>query len=332
MLETLPSVTKALRCDVRTRAFRHLSDVEQLGHADDRDTLVWLDLTHPGEDELARLAKHFPLHPLALEDALQGHQRPKIEEYDDFFFLVFYAAVAGKTEQFAVETTELRMFVGANYLITIHDAPVAELDEAERRWTRNAQQVEWGIGTLLYSLLDTLVDRYFPLVDELVEQAERLEDRIYAGQARERQFTYDLLGLKRSFLELRRLIGPERDVLHTLTDRDSPVFNEHTLVYFRDVYDHAARLADTLDLYRDQLTSTMDASLAVVSNDLNKVMRTLTAWSIILMTGALIAGIYGMNFDNMPELHWGFGYFGALGLITLVSVLLWRYFKHLRWF
>ena len=192
--------------------------------------------------------------------------------------------------------------------------------------------MEEGIAALLYVLLDTVVDHYFPVVDELVEQAEGLEERIYAGETRDRQFTYELLSLKRCLLDLRRLIGPERDVLNVLTNRDSPVFGEHTLVYFRDVYDHVARLADTLDLYRDQLSTAMDANLAVVSNDLNKVMRTLTAWSIILMSAALITGIYGMNFDVMPELHWHFGYPLALGLIALVGFLLWRLFKHLRWF
>jgi magnesium transporter len=334
MLDTLPpSVTKALRCDVPSRTFRHLTAVDQIGAAvEDPSTLLWLDLTHPTEDELSRLAERFHLHPLAVEDALHGHQRPKIEEYEGFFFLVFYAATAVKKAPPRVETAELRMFVGTTYLITIHDAPVAELDEAERRWTHAAPQVEEGIAALLYVLLDTVVDHYFPVVDELVEQAEGLEERIYAGQTRDRQFTYELLSLKRCLLDLRRLIGPERDVLNVLTNRDSPVFGEHTLIYFRDIYDHVARLADTLDLYRDQLSTTMDANLAVVSNDLNKVMRTLTAWSIILMSAAVITGIYGMNFDFMPELHWRFGYPLILGLIALVGFLLWRFFKHLRWF
>jgi magnesium transporter len=185
---------------------------------------------------------------------------------------------------------------------------------------------------LLYSLLDTLVDEYFPVADGLVERAETLDERIFAGGGRDAHFTYDLLALKRRLLDFRRLVTPERDVLNVLTNRESLVFNERTLVYFRDVYDHLARLADTLDLYRDQLAGTMDANLSLASNDLNRVMRTLTACSIMLMSGALISGIYGMNFDFMPELHWQFGYPLALGLIALVSLALWRYFKHLKWF
>lgn len=196
------------------------------------------------------------------------------------------------------------MFAGESYLITIHDVPLAALDDVEHRWTRNAQQVEWGIGILLYSLLDSLVDDYFPVADKLIEQAEDLDARIFAGNRRDQRFMYDLLELKRRMLEMRLLVGPERDVLNVLTNRDSHIFNERTLVYFRDVHDHLARLTDSLDLYRDQLISTMDATLSLASNDLSRVMRTLTACSIILMSDALITGIYGMNFDIIPGLHW----------------------------
>jgi magnesium transporter len=231
----------------------------------------------------------------------------------------------------SVNTQELRIFVGKHYLLTVHDDPIPALDEAERRWKRNEQQAEWGAGILLYSLLDSIVDQYFPTLDALVERAEDLDERIFASRRRERGITYELLSLKRAFLELRRIISPERDVLNVLTNRDSPVFNQHTLVYFRDVYDHIARVSDTLDLYRDQLTSTMDASLAIASNDLNVVMRTLTSVTIILMSASLIAGIYGMNFVNIPELHWGFGYLYALALMAAVSLALWYYFKRVHW-
>jgi magnesium transporter len=334
MLETLPSVNKALHCDVPARTFHHLTHVAELDAlAVGPEQLLWLDLERPSAEELAQLAERFHLHPLAVEDAEHGHQRPKIEEYEGFIFLVFYAAALGPDGR-VLKTTEVRMFAGEAYLITIHDAPLPALDDAERRWTHIAQQVEWGIGVLLYSLLDTFVDGYFPVADGLVERAEDLDARIFAGggRARDTQFAYDLLELKRCLLEFRRLVSPERDVLNVLTNRDSPVFNERTLVYFRDVYDHLARLTDTLDLYRDQLAGTMDANLSLASNELNRVMRTLTACSIILMSAALITGIYGMNFDIIPELHWRFGYLWALGLIALVSLVLWRYFKHLKWF
>ena len=347
LLERLPSARKAIACDIDTHTFMDIDDPEELRHAANDDTVhIWLDLSHPSAEEMAHLAERLHLHPLAVEDALTGHQRPKIEEYDGFFFLVFYAltqhdgaangsaAAAGGAlidDDGSVKTQELRVFVGKHYLLTVHDDPIPALDEAERRWKRNEQQAEWGAGILLYSLLDSIVDQYFPTLDALVERAEDLDERIFASRRRERGITYELLSLKRAFLELRRIISPERDVLNVLTNRDSPVFNQHTLVYFRDVYDHIARVSDTLDLYRDQLTSTMDASLAIASNDLNVVMRTLTSVTIILMSASLIAGIYGMNFVNIPELHWGFGYLYALVLMAAVSLALWYYFKRVHW-
>ncbi len=148
---------------------------------------------------------------------------------------------------------------------------------------------------------------------------------------RQNTFTQELLGLKKRFLALRRVVTPERDVLNVLTNRDNPLFDEHAMMYFRDVYDHITRLADTLDLYRDQLSSMMDANLSIVSNNLNVVMRTLTAASIILMVDSLIAGIYGMNFENMPELHLYYGYFGVLIVMLLLSILMIYMFKRLRW-
>jgi magnesium transporter len=349
LLQRLPSARKAVACDTATRAYFDIDDPEGLRHAANDDTVhIWLDLSHPSAEEMDYLAERLHLHPLAVEDALTGHQRPKIEEYEGFFFLVFYA-LAQQTRAAngpetatttggaiidgdgSVKTQELRVFIGKHYLLTVHDEPIPALDEAERRWRRNAQQAEWGVGILLYSLLDSIVDQYFPVLDALVERAEDLDERIFASRIRERGFTFDLLSLKRTFLELRRVISPERDVLNVLTNRDSPVFNQRTLVYFRDVYDHVARVSDTLDLYRDQLTSTMDASLAIASNDLNVVMRTLTAVTIILMSASLIAGIYGMNFVNIPELHWGFGYFYALALMATIGLALWYYFKRVHW-
>jgi magnesium transporter len=144
--------------------------------------------------------------------------------------------------------------------------------------------------------------------------------------------TLDLLALKKQFLTFRRITSPERDTMYILTNRDNPFFSEHIMLYFRDISDHITRLTDTLDLYRDQLSTVMDANLSIVSNDLNKVMRTLTVMSIILMFDSLVAGIYGMNFVNMPELQWHYGYFVVLTFMAIVSLLLVLYFRRLKWF
>ncbi len=323
---------KAMHYDSQAHTFQSVTNLEEISDLlEDKKNQVWLDLDGPDKEHMHILAEEFKFHPLAVEDALTFHQRPKIEEYENFFFVVFYTARINEKKD-ELRLCELKMFVGSNYLVTVHHEELSELKDAEQRWRRNVETVEHGIGVLLYSLLDTVVDNYFPIVDELVDQAEEMEDAIFQGMAGQRNFTEDLLGLKKLFLRMRRVAGPERDVLNVLTNRDSPVFNETNLVYFRDVYDHLMRLSDTLDLYRDQISSAMDANLAVVSNDLNKVMRTLTATSIILMSDALVSGIYGMNFDNIPELHLPYGYFGALALMLGVSVGLYFFFKKLRWF
>jgi magnesium transporter len=322
---------KALQCESNTHQFHDVENINEISELRaNKNHLLWLDLFDPTTTELQKVGEEFNFHPLAMEDASHSHQRPKIEEYEDFFFVVFYS-VAWNPKKRSMNICELKMFMGENYLVTVHQKPVAELEEAEQRWRRNAAQMERGIGVLLYSLLDAIVDHYFPIVDAMVERAEQMEDQIFQGMAGQRDFTEKLLHLKKLFLQLRRIAGPERDVLNVLTNRDSPMFSETNLIYFRDIYDHLLRVADTLDLYRDQISSTMDANLAVVSNNLNVVMRTLAGASIILMTDALIAGIYGMNFDNMPELHWPLGYFGALALMVGVSVLLYFAFKRRGW-
>jgi magnesium transporter len=324
-------VNKIIHCDATHCVFQPLSTIEQLETLRQQGpNLFWLDLYDPSEDELVRIGETFDLHPLALEDASQEHQRPKVELYDNFFFVVFYTVQQNiLSGELAVQ--ELDIFVGRNYLITVHRAAMSELQEVEQRWTRNGKLREEGIGGLLYVLLDTIADHYFPVGDALAARAELLEDMIFAGQAQESSTTFKLLELKKSFLEFRRVVMPERDVLNILSSRDSQLFENGVNLYFRDIHDHISRLTDTLDLYREQLSSTMDANLSLASHELNKVMRTMTSASIILMFDALIAGIYGMNFDVMPELHWHLGYLGALIIMVLASMILGLLFKKLRW-
>ena len=322
---------KALRCDTHDHTFHYITTIDQIKDAkNDPDAIIWLDLLNPTEQDLTKIAEGFKLHPLSIEDASREHQRPKIEEYENYYFVVFYTVNHDEKKQ-DLAICEIDMFLGTDYLITVHHQPIHDLEEAEQRWTRNAKQLEWGIGILLYSLLDTIVDRYFPIVDSLVDQAEELEDGLFSGAKPDTRFTQQLLELRKQFLALRRIATPERDVLNVLTNRDTPIFDERATVYFRDVYDHITRLADTIDLYRDQLATIMDANLSIVSNDLNKVMRTLTVASIILMVDSLIAGIYGMNFVNIPELKLQYGYFAALMLMAGLSILLTLLFKRLKW-
>ncbi|HLZ63562.1 MAG TPA: magnesium/cobalt transporter CorA [Ktedonosporobacter sp.] len=325
-------IVRAIQCNNQTQTFCSIQSIEDLNAVKkDPNSLFWLDLQSPTDEDLQKIAVAFDLHPLAIEDATSEHQRPKVDQYENFFFVVFYAVQLNPGQQ-EPTISEVDMFLGTNYLITVHQGTLPELDELEQRWTRKAPQLEWNIGILLYSLLDTIVDHYFPVVDALVDQAEALEDRMFISSRHQDTVTLDILELKKRFLALRRIAAPERDVLNILTNRDNPIFDKHVLIYFRDIYDHLTRLAETIDLYRDQMSTTMDAHLSLVSNDLNQVMRTLTVASIILMADSLIAGIYGMNFENMPELHLPYAYFACLALMALLSLLLGFFFKRLGWF
>jgi magnesium transporter len=265
--------------------------------------------------------------------------------------------------QHLIVLREISMFMGANYLITVHQEPIDELEEVVLRWQRNVEAItghdvpgldgatpaapqplappaprngaargaggENGIGILLYSLLDTLVDNYFPVIDAIVDRIEDLEDQIFAHYTSASIQT--IFTLKKDLLALRRVLAPERDVLNVLSRRDVPIFTGQTLIYFQDVYDHVVRITDSIDTYRDLLSSAIDLYLSMQSNRLNITVQTLTAASIILMALSLIAGIYGTNFDNIPELHWTYGYFGMLIAMALVAMLLYFFFKRKGW-
>jgi magnesium transporter len=317
----------------RTHKFENVEDLDAVSElVKDKDNLVWIDLNKPGEAELQKIAEEFNFHHLAIEDAGLQHQRPKVDEYANFYFVVFYSLMIEESSK-GFKATEIDMFMGENFLVTVHYADIPALSEANKRWQSNADQINRDIGVLLYSLLDTMVDEYFPVLDSLIDQVEELEDLIFdESKTYRRNYIATTLELKRNLINLRRIAAPERDLLNVLTRHDSPIFSEKTNIYFQDVYDHLVRVTDTLDSYRDLLSGALDANLAVISNDLNKVMRTLTAASIILMTDALIAGIYGMNFVDIPELKWAYGYPYCLALMVVVTLALWAFFKRKNWF
>ncbi|MFN8559899.1 MAG: magnesium transporter CorA family protein, partial [Dehalococcoidia bacterium] len=241
----------------------HAEVAECLAH----ERFLWLDVEDPTEADFARLQRDFGFHPLAIEDAVRTQQRPKIDEYADYFFMVFYAVAVQPHAE--VTTQQISVFLGATYLITAHHGSSPEIAESARRWERNQVDVGRSIGAVLYSVLDSLVDHYFPVIDQLVDRIEALEEEILS-QTNRRTLAH-LFAMKRDLLRLRRVLGPERDVLNVLIRRDSPVVDPQTGLYLQDVYDHVIRVIDTVDLYRDLLSGALDAYLSVTSNNLNQV-------------------------------------------------------------
>jgi magnesium transporter len=292
-----------------------------------RDAVVWVDIVDPTKEEITRVGEEFGFHPLALEDVVQGDQRPKLDHYEGYRFIVFYGLTL---DTIRCRSHEVNIFIGERYMVTFHDSGLKVIADAAERWRGHPEALgKHDAGFLLYSLLDTLVDGYFPVIDEIAERADHLEESIIVGGQPTLQAA--ILQLRRDLLMIRRVAGPERDVLNEMIRRDPPFFSQDEIVYFQDVYDHLLRVTEMVDISRDVLSGLLDANLSMVSYQLNVLVKRLTSFSIILMSTTLVAGIYGMNFDNMPELHWTFGYPFALGLMALIAFVEIRLFKHIDW-
>ena len=289
---------------------------------------VWLDLQAPQETDIALLRDEFNFHPLAIEDATRTHQRPKLDSYDTYYFIVFYCLSYDSARQ-RLAAQQVSLFIGANYIVSVHEGPIDAIDTTIRRWQRSEEDFGRDAGALLYALLDAIVDDYFPVIDQLAERVEVIEEQIFERFSE--TVLQEVFSLKRDLLNARRIIAPERDVLNVLLRREVPIFQRNTILYLQDVYDHIVRITDSIDTYRDLLAGALDAFLSVQSNRLNQIVKVLTIASIVLMSDALIAGIYGMNFEFMPELHWPYGYPFALGLMAVVSLALIVFFRWRKW-
>jgi magnesium transporter len=290
-------------------------------------TTIWVDVVDPTPKEIARIGKEFHFHPLALEDVARGGQRPKVDQYDGYQFIVFFG-LASQNER--ITTHEVDIFLAKHCMVTFHKSDLPVMTQTADRWRKNADALgSEGVAFLLHSVLDSLVDGYFPVLDEIAERADALEESIIlAGQP---TLQAEILRLRRELLLIRRVVGPERDVMNVLIRRDPPLFSSKEVLYFQDVYDHLLRVSDTVDIYRDMLSSVLDANLSMVSYTLNVVVKRLTSYSIILMSISIVAGIYGMNFVFMPELDWRFGYPFALGLMVVIATVEVGIFRRINW-
>lgn len=245
-----------------------------------------------------------------------------------YYFVVFYAA-AYDPQQDHIQTYPVSLFIGANYLVTVHTGPIADISDTLARWRAPRSPLGHRIGALVHALLDAMVDDYFPLMDQVADRVEDLEDIIFI-KFDERSIE-TMFRLKKDLLAMRRAVAPERDVLNVLLRRQLPIFSAEDVAYLQDVYDHIVRVTDNIDTYRDLLSSALDSYLSLQSNKLNQIMKTLTIASIILMTAALITGFYGQNFKVFPELNWPLGSSWALILMAATTIVLVIYFRLKKW-
>lgn len=322
MIQTVVYEHDSQRFDREIR-FDEISEVIKPPH-----NLVWVDVEKPTPEEMRALEHEFGFHPLSIEDVLHGHQRPKIDEYNGYFFLVLNALKYDR-ESMELDLIEIDFFIGRNYVVTVHDGSSPALDDALTRARAHPRVFEEGIGLLVYTIMDTIIDEYMPVLDIIDEQVDDIEESLFHDFRPDAIST--IFGLKREMLKVRRNVGHMRDVFNILARRDQPLFSAHAVVYFQDIYDHLYRITDAVDIYRDTLTSALDAYVSLNANKLNEIMKVFAGISIILMSAALIAGIYGMNFEHMPELKWIHGYPSALTLMVVLGLAELIWFKRKNW-
>ncbi len=289
---------------------------------------VWLDVTEPSEEELRQLQETFGLHPLSIEDSSRWGQRSKIEFYPDYIFLVVHGLKLDDADELI--DSEVHLFAGQRfYVITVRREPLFDFVQAAQRLRSERDVPHEGVGFQLYLLLDEIVDGYLDTVERLEDLSDDIEDRVFAEEGGE-DVQEEIFRLKRKIVKFRRLAQPMREVVDLI--QESPGMVSAELVpYYRDVQDHLIRCVEFIDNIRDLLTSALESRLAQVSNRLNVVMKQLSGWAAIILIPTLIAGIYGMNFRNMPELDWRFGYPTALGTMAVMAFLLYRVFKKRDW-
>jgi magnesium transporter len=291
----------------------------------DADNVVWVEVQDPGPAEIAMLIDEFGLHPLALEDAARGLRRPKADEFKGYLLIVTYAAVPG-ADTGGLPTAEVDLFIGRNYVVSIHRGRVPALEEALTRWTHGGPMLREGVGFLVYAVLDAIIDSFAPFIGDIEDEIEETEIALLSRS--DDEGVRSLLRLKRDLAALRRVLYPLRSVFQVLLRRDHPFFPGNTEVYLRDVFEHVLRILDDLDAQRDMASSALEASLAINANRLNKTMKTLAVITVAVAVVGSVFGAYGMNFEALPlaSAPWGFWVVG-LGTIALVASALlagWR--------
>jgi len=298
-------------------------------HSDTLDALpaeltgsLWIDVTDPDESALAAVSARVPLPPLAIEDCLHFPQRPKIEANDGSLFMVWIAPCL-RDDRF--EASELDVFLGDRWLITVHHEPLAAIDAvALEAHTHLGLGPDW----LLHAVIDRVVDDVFPVVDEVADRLDRLQDEML--ERADRSQLEELYDTRRDLLHMHKTVAPERDMLRALV-REREVVSAEAYRYFQDVADHLARVEDSIDTYREVAAAAMDIYLSAQSNRMNAIMKQLTIVATIFMPLTLITGVYGMNFKYLPELGWRYGYFGVLVAMVLIAAGMLAFFKSRDW-
>ncbi|HEX7271797.1 MAG TPA: magnesium/cobalt transporter CorA [Casimicrobiaceae bacterium] len=288
---------------------------------------VWVALKDPDPSELDEMREEFGLHELAVDDARQGHQRPKIEEYGDSLFAVIHTIEPDGDE---LVIGEVNIFVGPNYILSVRTRTEKGFTTVRARCEREPHLLKHGSGFVFYALVDSIVDRYFPVIDDLESELEKIEERIFIkGTARSN--IEALYGLKQKLMLMKHAVDPLLEATGRLCGGRVPQVCEGTQAYFRDVTDHLQRIHATIEGTRDMQTTAIQVNLGMINLNETEVTKKLAGWAAIIAVPTLIAGIYGMNFKNMPEYDFAYGYPIALAAMLAIDLLLYLWFRKISW-
>ncbi|OLL30788.1 magnesium and cobalt transport protein CorA [Burkholderia sp. SRS-W-2-2016] len=295
------------------------------------ECFVWVALKDPTPDELAIMKEEFGLHELAIEDAQHGHQRPKIEEYGDSLFTVMHTVEMDENGDFVIG--EVDVFVGSNYVLSVRRGTRTGFQAVRTRCEREPHLLKEGSAFVLYALIDDVVDRYFPIVEAMSTELETLEDRIFEknDSAASRAIVEDLYTMKRRLVILQHHIVPLQEAVSKLTGGRIPSICAGMQAYFRDVYDHLDRIVRTIEGRREIVVTAVQVNLGMISLAESEITKRLGSFAALFAVPTMIAGIYGMNFERIPELHFRFGYPACIAVMVLIDVMLFRRFRKAGW-
>lgn len=294
------------------------------------DRFLWVGLYEPSEELLSHIQHAFDLHELAIEDAHTAHQRPKIEVYDNCMFVVLRTARLCVEGEQRIEFGETHVFLGPRYVVTVRHGSLKSHVGLRAKCEAKPQFLAMGGGYVLHSLMDFIVDQYFPILDALQLELDELEDEIFSGKF-VRSVTGRLYHLRRDLLSLKQAVTPLMDVSSHLARCPSQLIPPETQPYFQDVHDHVMRIADLIESLQQLSQIALEANLSLISVSQNDDTKRLAAWAAILAVPTMIAGLYGMNFKFMPETEWAYGYPLAVGGMLVICGLLYRWFRKVGW-
>jgi len=321
--------------DVDHVSEKEIASIEDCLAYRDTKTVTWVNVEGVHDvSVIARIGECLGLHSLLLEDVMNTEQRPKLEEYDDYLYIVarmLYERPADDEDTMEIDSEQVSFIVGSRILVTFLEDPGDVFDPVRKRIRENRGHVrKHGPDYLAYALLDVIVDNYFTVLERFGDVTEDLEQDVMGSPTRETLL--QIQQMKRAMIQVRRSVWPLRDVVNTMLRGGSPLIKKTTMVFLRDVYDHVVRVVDIVETQREMLGGLMDIYLSSVSNRMNEVMKVLTVIATVFIPLTFIAGVYGMNFDNMPELHWVHGYWYVWAIMLGVALVMLLYFRRRRWF